>query len=575
MENDIQKIRRPFKYTQNHEIDFEYLYHESVRLVYYIIRRLINDDNTVDDLVQETYIRAFDNIDKIEEKTVENFVSWIGRIALNQARDYLKKKKPVLFTDLVSSNDSEYEVEDLNINNRPDQIASDEEISKIIQKIMDTLPEDQRLCVFLFYFEDMTTLEISEYLELSENTVKSRMRYGKEKISQKIQGLQDKGVRFYSMAPLLIFAKGLKNIDVEMNYPNFLYSKKSLKNIKKKVVVKGAVTLIATVALLLGSQQVLNHKYKKPEASTVDTINIFDYITIYTEGVNGQGILSVDIDDNLYKTHKINLLLEDINISKQINLSNDEVVVLKINPSQNVENSNLFLTTQLTYTVSGLTEAQGIDPFQFLNVEFKGKNGEGTLSYHWNKDKSLDKYLESLNVEVSKMKRLSNGETIEIKIIDKNEAAQYYLTENQKSYRIKDLERVSKEISKPINNKPDIDVYSFIYNRMLNEVKGHNASKIMGMFTRDYYGNVIDLQFKDYRNINNKIKVGKINNQYLGYIEAEYINENDEVLMIAVVSYFDLELQGQNNIFIVNVDQNKVLNDFREEMFKNIIWINK
>ena len=91
----------------NGEFDYEFLYNHSSKLIFYVIRRLINDEDIVKDLVQDTYISAFKNINDLDEFTLEDFTRWSARNASNNAKQYLCKKRPMAFTDLT---DDEFDI---------------------------------------------------------------------------------------------------------------------------------------------------------------------------------------------------------------------------------------------------------------------------------------------------------------------------------------------------------------------------------------------------------------------------------------------------------------------------------
>jgi len=71
-----------------------------------------------------------------------------------------------------------------------------------MREILDSLPADQRAVVSMFYYEQMSVKEIAEELGVSENTVKSRLNYGRKKIETQVKALEKKGTKLYSLAPL-------------------------------------------------------------------------------------------------------------------------------------------------------------------------------------------------------------------------------------------------------------------------------------------------------------------------------------------------------------------------------------
>lgn len=68
--------------------------------------------------------------------------------------------------------------------------------------MIDALPEDQRMCILMFHLEGASIREIAEAMECSENTVKSRLNYGRKGIKKQSQELQKRGYKLYNMAPL-------------------------------------------------------------------------------------------------------------------------------------------------------------------------------------------------------------------------------------------------------------------------------------------------------------------------------------------------------------------------------------
>ena len=69
-------------------------------------------------------------------------------------------------------------------------------------EIIDTLPEDQRVVISMYYYEGMSVRQIAEELGITENTVKSRLSYGRKKIETKVLDLEKKGTKLYGLAPI-------------------------------------------------------------------------------------------------------------------------------------------------------------------------------------------------------------------------------------------------------------------------------------------------------------------------------------------------------------------------------------
>ena len=185
------------------------IYSQSCSAVYRVIRVLVKDEDTVNDLVQDTYVKAFSRLDQLQDEA--KLVPWLKMIANNTAKDWLKKCKPVYFNELAGESDDtddlsfEENIEDENIDLNPEMAMDRQEVSRLVMEILDQLPEDQRMVIGMFYYEEMSVKDIAEVLGVSDNTVKSRLNYGRKKIKELVLDLEKKGTRLYNVAPLAFF----------------------------------------------------------------------------------------------------------------------------------------------------------------------------------------------------------------------------------------------------------------------------------------------------------------------------------------------------------------------------------
>ena len=158
------------------------LYEQTYNSVYQSVRAIMKDEEEALDVVQDSYIKGFQNLDKLE--TPEKYQAWMKQIAANQARDYLRKKRPVLFSERVNQEGEELDLQqpDECLEHMPDEVIDRQETTRLMNDILSTLSEEQRLAICMFYYEEKSVKEISAALNCSENTVKSRLNYGRKKI---------------------------------------------------------------------------------------------------------------------------------------------------------------------------------------------------------------------------------------------------------------------------------------------------------------------------------------------------------------------------------------------------------
>ena len=128
-------------------------------MVYFTALKLCLNKQNAEDIVQETYIKAMENISSLQAH--EAFASWIHTIAVNITRNHLAKRSPTVFgsdeSDELLKNIPEVEEDFL-----PAEYASKRETARIIMRIIDTLPEKQRVTVMLYYYNEVSAILATE-----------------------------------------------------------------------------------------------------------------------------------------------------------------------------------------------------------------------------------------------------------------------------------------------------------------------------------------------------------------------------------------------------------------------------
>lgn len=189
---------------RNEEAGYQFLYESTYRDKYYIALKYMKNEDDALDVLQDAYMKAFGKLETLYE--AEKFPAWLGMIVANTAKNALAKKKPVLFSEMGTENEDgdafEYQIEDENIGNQPELSYTKEETRELVQQLIDSLSEEQRLCILMFHIEDMSIREIAEALDCSENTVKSRLNYGRKNLKTKAEELEKQRYKLYGIAPL-------------------------------------------------------------------------------------------------------------------------------------------------------------------------------------------------------------------------------------------------------------------------------------------------------------------------------------------------------------------------------------
>lgn len=189
------------------------LYNRTYNAVYNTIRFMVKDEDAALDILQDSYIKAFSSLGQLQEAS--KFEAWVKRIARNRAIDYLRQEKPVTFTSLAGEDSDDVpDFEDDRPENLPEVVIDRQETTRLINEILDSLPEEQRTCISLFYYDQLSVKEIAAELGITEATVKSRLNYGRKKVETQVRALEKKGVKLYGLAPIPLLMLLLQGQDL-------------------------------------------------------------------------------------------------------------------------------------------------------------------------------------------------------------------------------------------------------------------------------------------------------------------------------------------------------------------------
>lgn len=133
--------------------------------LYKVAKSYLGSEDDIADVMQDTVLAAYEHIKEL--KNASYFKTWLTRILINQCKDFLRQQKKYVVSDKIA--ETPYEMPE---NNR--------EFYELIKE----LPEDYRMIFLLYYGEGYKTNEIAQILDVNENTVKSRLRRGRDRLKQ-------------------------------------------------------------------------------------------------------------------------------------------------------------------------------------------------------------------------------------------------------------------------------------------------------------------------------------------------------------------------------------------------------
>lgn len=163
------------------------------RALYFHIQKMIKDKEQVNDLVQEAFVKAFDNLNSYS--TNYAFSTWLYRIATNHTIDYLRKKKlkTLSIDEPVKTRDGEMKMQLEDESAGTDRNIIRKQRQKIVQHAINDLPKKYRKVIELRHMEEKSYQEIADVLDLPLGTVKAHIFRAREML---YKALKDKREKF-------------------------------------------------------------------------------------------------------------------------------------------------------------------------------------------------------------------------------------------------------------------------------------------------------------------------------------------------------------------------------------------
>lgn len=172
---------------------FELLVIKYQRRVQRLIARMVRDSNLIEDIAQETFLRAYRALHQYRGDA--QFYTWLYRIAVNTTKKFLMelKRDPTVLERSLKSGSEEDETSrsenEPSTEENPESILAANEIADVVNRAMAALPDDLRQAVTLREIEGMSYDEIAMVMDCPIGTVRSRIFRAREAISEKVRPL--------------------------------------------------------------------------------------------------------------------------------------------------------------------------------------------------------------------------------------------------------------------------------------------------------------------------------------------------------------------------------------------------
>jgi RNA polymerase sigma-70 factor (ECF subfamily) len=170
------------RYLNGEEQAFNQLVGRYTSRLYNLAYRILLDQAEAEDLVQETFLHVYLALPR--SRTARPFRPWVTAILLNACRSALRKKRPLLFAEMASSDEDEDSfVENIPSEDEPTiETMEKEQLENALRLAVATLPEEERLILTLRYNENLSYEQIGELLQIPATTVGTHLYRAKRRL---------------------------------------------------------------------------------------------------------------------------------------------------------------------------------------------------------------------------------------------------------------------------------------------------------------------------------------------------------------------------------------------------------
>lgn len=157
--------------------------------IYHIINKIVHNDDSANDLVQETFMKAFSAL--ATYRSEYRFSTWLYKIAANSSIDFLRKKRiQALSLDRpLETQDGEVDMEIADYSFHPERDLERKERNFSIEEAIESLPKKYREVIVYRHKDDKSYEEIAEMLGVPVGTVKARIFRARELLKKKLRHL--------------------------------------------------------------------------------------------------------------------------------------------------------------------------------------------------------------------------------------------------------------------------------------------------------------------------------------------------------------------------------------------------
>ena len=182
---DAELVRRA---RERDEAAIRAILQSNNRRLYRLARGILRNDSEAEDVVQETYLRAFTHLEDFRGEST--LATWLGRIAINEALGRLRRQRPGVEWTSLPPGTLEAQVIQFPLSatsEDPEKSMAQREIQHVVEHAIDELPEAFRIVFITRVIEGMNVEETAEILGLKPETVKTRLHRARTMLRDNVE----------------------------------------------------------------------------------------------------------------------------------------------------------------------------------------------------------------------------------------------------------------------------------------------------------------------------------------------------------------------------------------------------
>jgi RNA polymerase sigma-70 factor, ECF subfamily len=158
------------------------------RRLYRLARGILRSDSEAEDVVQETYVRAFTHLDDFRGES--GLSTWLSRIAINEALGRVRSRKPHVELDMLPEAVLQAQIIQFPLSSAasdPEKSMAQREIQRVVERAVDELPDVFRMVFIARVMEGMNVDETAELLGVKPETVKTRLYRARTMLRENVE----------------------------------------------------------------------------------------------------------------------------------------------------------------------------------------------------------------------------------------------------------------------------------------------------------------------------------------------------------------------------------------------------